>query len=194
MKYDESIPELVANVLSFGKFRKKRSLRTARRSTAPPPSRNDSNNHNLANLDNHSFDLWYAKISTVSPALLERDQELDKPVGEVWDGFYKHMIDRHQSDLTNNAIVKNQTMHFSNCLAGRRVFVTSLGYVGCGLETMEINDVVCLIAGVAAPMILRPVHLEDGDTNFRVIGPAFVPGQMKKELTEEPNLVTFDLV
>ncbi|ETS84218.1 hypothetical protein PFICI_02243 [Pestalotiopsis fici W106-1] len=59
---------------------------------------------------------------------------------------------------------------------GRDIFITTEGIYGTGPPGMAAGDEVMWLRGVAVPMILRPV--EEEDSEFKVIGPAVVPGFM----------------
>jgi hypothetical protein len=63
----------------------------------------------------------------------------------------------------------------------RRLFVTSDGYLGCGSKGLAVGDRLALVAGVPAPLVLRPVDLDTSDwfkSQNVVICSAFVLGWM----------------
>ena len=73
---------------------------------------------------------------------------------------------------------------------GRNIFVTAKGYSGLGVygkngagyaSAVQVHDKIVVFPGVEQPIVLRPC----GDTEYRVIGPAFVPGIEKDESLEE---------
>ena len=80
--------------------------------------------------------------------------------------------------------------YFIDCcgrLAGKRsLFFTSKRYAGTGpiavvgQERGHTGDVVALIAGVSAPLVLR----SQGGDEYRVVGPALIPGLMKGQAWE----------
>ena len=48
-------------------------------------------------------------------------------------------------------------------------------------SAVQVHDKIVVFPGVEQPIVLRPC----GDTEYRVIGPAFVPGIEKDESLEE---------
>ena len=59
---------------------------------------------------------------------------------------------------------------------GRVVFETSVGYVGLGPESLEKNDLVCILYGGHVPYILRPEN-----DYFKLVGESYVHGMMNGE-------------
>lgn len=79
--------------------------------------------------------------------------------------------------LGNDKKLLDFMMNCSYRLAGQRVlFATTQGHIGSGPASMAVGDRLMLLKGVAVPMVLRPV--KEGYNEFRVVGPAFVPGLM----------------
>ncbi len=80
--------------------------------------------------------------------------------------------------------------YFLRCcgkLAGKRgLFLTSKGYIGTGpvvmlgSESSLEGDVLALVAGAAAPLVLR----SRGNGEYSVVGPALIPGVMEGEAWE----------
>jgi len=65
-------------------------------------------------------------------------------------------------------------------LADRQMFVSSQGFLGLAPSMAAPGDLLVIVGGCKAPLILRPS--EDGDT-FRLIGEAYVHGFMYGEMT-----------
>ncbi|KAI4595476.1 hypothetical protein KJ359_006822 [Pestalotiopsis sp. 9143b] len=79
--------------------------------------------------------------------------------------------------LVNDKELLDFMMLCSYRLAGQRVlFATTQGHIGSGPASMAPGDRLMLFKGVAVPMVVRPA--KDGYNEFRVVGPAFVPGLM----------------
>jgi hypothetical protein len=66
-------------------------------------------------------------------------------------------------------------------LHDRRLFTTSEGYLGCGSKGIKTGDRLALVAGIPAPLVLRPVDIYPTDwfeTEYVVTCSAFVLGWM----------------
>ena len=61
----------------------------------------------------------------------------------------------------------------------RRLFTTEKGYLGMGPWNMEKDDVVFLVPGADAPIVLRPVK-----DKWKLIGEAYIHGIMRGEATD----------
>lgn len=62
---------------------------------------------------------------------------------------------------------------------GRRMFVTHGEYFGAGPATVEVGDLIYIIAGGLCPYVLRPKH--NAEHHFTLIGECFVYGIMDGE-------------
>jgi hypothetical protein len=67
----------------------------------------------------------------------------------------------------------------------RKFFVSTDGRMGCGPQTMEVGDVVCVLFGGPTPYILRPVA---GTGEYLFVGECYVPGLMDGQALSLPHL------
>jgi hypothetical protein len=74
---------------------------------------------------------------------------------------------------------------------GRCLFVLNSARVGTGPLGIRLDDVIFVLGGVPAPMVLRP---EQGSSSYRVVGPASVHGIMFGEDFAEYHMVDITLV
>lgn len=89
-------------------------------------------------------------------------------------------------------------------LPGRRLFLTSRGYLGLGLEDTQPGDVIAVMPGGAVPYVLRMDAQRSQDTEYRVyrfIGECYVHGIMDGEVpaerareSREPQYQVFNLI
>jgi hypothetical protein len=81
---------------------------------------------------------------------------------------------------------------------GRRPFITEKGHLGLGPKDMKEGDVVSIIFGAEAPLILREVGGDEGKGTFELVGEAYVNGVMDGEAMNSMMRVyekqTFDIV
>ena len=61
---------------------------------------------------------------------------------------------------------------------GTRLFRTSTGHIGTGLNGIRVGDVVCVLYGGKVPYVLRQVG-RARDNRYRFIGDAYVHGLME---------------
>ena len=85
--------------------------------------------------------------------------------------------------LLDNPIALHSFLYIVGLLAqsDMRPLVTSDGYIGCGSKNVAVGDRLALIAGVPAPMALRPKSPESlkwFDTEYEVVCSTFVLGWM----------------
>ncbi|KAI0885988.1 heterokaryon incompatibility protein-domain-containing protein [Annulohypoxylon maeteangense] len=152
----------------------------------------------------------YQPLSKAAARILTTDID-SKPdldlTGEDFFTWYKVLINDkvnlqgHTGNIYDSHpqgdVAKALTVKIYNHLAGRRnLFTTTNGLAGSGPEGMNPGDIVMLIAGIHVPMILRRVADDGSGTNsnpaYRIIGPAYVYGPMKrgfKECAEKITLV-----
>lgn len=77
------------------------------------------------------------------------------------------------------------------CSRGKTLFKTKSGSVGLGPERMVMDDIVVILWGCDAPIILRPL----ANHQYSYIGEAYVHGIMDGEfLDTNPTTETFDIV
>lgn len=78
-----------------------------------------------------------------------------------------------------------------------RWFITSNGYLGCGTGSVMPGDRLALVAGVAAPMILRPLdpNRQDWfDSQYLAVCSAYVSGWMYGEAFNKENLGDIEII
>ncbi|KAI7783751.1 hypothetical protein LA080_011460 [Diaporthe eres] len=93
----------------------------------------------------------------------------------------------HRKDLLDLfvGIINGQAKNIS------RWFITSNGFLGCGTDSVMPGDRLALVAGVAAPMIFRPLDSDRQDwfdSEYLVVCSAYVSGWMYGEVFENENL------
>ena len=81
------------------------------------------------------------------------------------DALPRHVFENHLSAIDFNA-------------AGRPVCITSIGDLGLIYGRVLTDDVVALVPGITAPLVLR--HNQDTD-QYRLTGDGFVLGLMRGE-------------
>jgi hypothetical protein len=73
---------------------------------------------------------------------------------------------------------------FSQVMPGRKLFRTKRnGFLGTGPQSLEIGDLVCVLAGGTVPYLIRPVNDAEG-SRFRFVGEAYVHGIMHGEAAQ----------
>jgi len=63
----------------------------------------------------------------------------------------------------------------------RRVFLSTLGYVGLVPCDTQPGDIICILFGVHVPFVLRPFS----ESTYKLVGEAFVYGVMDGEIVEQ---------
>lgn len=99
----------------------------------------------------------------------------------------------HRKDLLDLfvGIVNGQAKNNS------RWFITSNGYLGCGTDSVMPGDRLALVAGVAAPMVLRPLDSDKQDwfdSQYLAVCSAYVSGWMYGEAFNKKNLGDINIV
>lgn len=100
---------------------------------------------------------------------------------ELYDGYKEFMKitsgfhhDQRQSIVSYSYVVKRNT-------DGRRCFVTGGGVLGLGLDSVKEGDLVVIFHGARIPFVIR----EREDTNYVLVGGAYVDGIMNGEAMEK---------
>jgi hypothetical protein len=70
-------------------------------------------------------------------------------------------------------------------MAGKRPFISSVGYVGMGPCYMRVGDQIAIFNGASVPFIIRPV----GEEGFRLMGECYCDGVMHGEFVERGGQV-----
>ena len=143
--------------------------------------------------DGDTFDLWYQKLLTVPQPALERAKATENI--DIEGDFSRHIMPPSDDERTGDSHFSAQTLRISNLLAGKRtLLITDRGYLGSGPEAMLSSDQIYWIKNVSAPMALRPTQSQNGETEFKVMGPAFVYGFMDKQGDCENDFAPIKLV
>lgn len=74
----------------------------------------------------------------------------------------------------NNVDITRVHRHIQRNLRGRRIAVTSRGYLALVPAPAQPGDVCAVIFGTKAPFILRRCVVDDADVMYKVVGDAFV--------------------
>lgn len=78
-----------------------------------------------------------------------------------------------------------------------RWFITSNGYLGCGTGSVMPGDRLALVAGVAAPMVLRPLDSDKqdwSDSQYLAVCSAYVSGWMYGEVFNGEQMRTIHII
>jgi hypothetical protein len=74
-------------------------------------------------------------------------------------------------------------------MGGRKLFRTQYNqYLGTGSKSVEVGDVVCVLAGGSVPYVIKPVVGSSGDgaeNKSRFVGEAYVHGAMHGEAVRD---------
>ncbi|KAH8658186.1 heterokaryon incompatibility protein-domain-containing protein [Xylariales sp. PMI_506] len=97
---------------------------------------------------------------------------------EMAAAFVLKMSQREYSKDVHEYFTHVETNSFQ-----RKLFILDAGYLGLGLETMQVGDEVYVLAGADVPFIIR----RDGPDRYRLIGEAYVHGMMHGEAIAEQS-------
>jgi hypothetical protein len=112
-------------------------------------------------------------------------------ITDDWVGFQKRVTSfmnlsiLDKAERSYSALTESEETWFhyrwraQACTAGRVLFETNSGYVGLGPQSLQKNDLVCVLYGGKVPFILRP----DGD-HYKFVGESYVHGFMEGEVIE----------
>ncbi|KAI6086223.1 heterokaryon incompatibility protein-domain-containing protein [Hypoxylon rubiginosum] len=155
---------------------------------------------------------FFHEILTQRPLVSEQSENIERYQWSVFEAVNQalHEAQEYSPAVAFEAIMRvvrkdRRTLWYIveaifdlSCNEGR-LFVTSDGTVGCAYKHIEVNDRLALVAGVPAPLILRPRKITSppllpGDDGYEVVASAFVPEwnegkAMKKDQLEEIKLV-----
>jgi hypothetical protein len=77
------------------------------------------------------------------------------------------------------SLVEGDGIRLELSRTSRRIFVAKGGYFGAGPATVEVGDLIYIVAGGLCPYVLRPKR--DVEHQFTLIGECFVYGIMDGE-------------
>ena len=75
-------------------------------------------------------------------------------------------------------------------MAKKKLFTTSLGYLGMGPPNMEKEDGVVIFKGATVPFVVRSL----GDGKYKLLGECYCDGIMDGEIIGIRSEQTFDLI
>lgn len=99
----------------------------------------------------------------------------------------------HKEDLLDFFVEIMNDQAKNDC----RWFITSDGYLGCGSESVMPGDRLALVAGVAVPMVLRPLDLDKPDwfdSRYTAVCSAYVLGWMYGEGFKREQVRTIHII
>lgn len=105
---------------------------------------------------------------------------------DILDSLRSHGLMEYFSEIINGQAENNS-----------RWFITSDGYLGCGTASMMPGDRLALVAGVAAPMVLRPLGPDTPewfDSRYMAVCSAYVLGWMHGEVFKKDIMRTIHIV
>ena len=107
------------------------------------------------------------------------------PFRDVYEEYKKSEPQKY-FNMGSNPVFRQSVWYAAACFtvaSDRRLLVTKKGYLGLGPCNMKVDDVVFLIPGADAPMILRPEK-----DKWRLVGEAYIHGVMQGEVKDiEPT-------
>ena len=78
-------------------------------------------------------------------------------------------------------------------MPGRKLFRTEENRsLGLGPQSLEIGDLVCVLAGGRVPYLIRPVNDEDNEAQF--VGEAYVHGIMHGEAVRAEGATVQEII
>jgi hypothetical protein len=130
--------------------------------------------------------------SSIDPILAHMPSEA---VEKILTRFFPDF--NEASDLIIRDINQSQVAlwdsRFHQVMPGRKLFRTKRnGFLGTGPQSLEIGDIVCVLAGGTVPYLIRPVDAEG--SRFRFIGEAYVHGIMHGEAARAPGAKVQEIV
>ncbi|KAK3387360.1 heterokaryon incompatibility protein-domain-containing protein [Podospora didyma] len=93
------------------------------------------------------------------------------PSGDVKGGIDNH---KQKRDLEHSIRIL-QIGH------GRRIFIADTGHCGLLPEHAQVGDLLCILFGCDAPVVLRPQENKDGDPGYVFVGECYALGLMYGE-------------
>lgn len=105
---------------------------------------------------------------------------------DIWASLHKEDLLEFFVEIMNNQAK-------SDC----RWFITSDGYLGCGSESVMPGDRLALVAGVAVPMVLRPLDFDKPnwfDSRYTAVCSAYVLGWMYGERFQKEQVSTIHII
>ncbi len=133
-------------------------------------------------------DVWASELGAGNRRRT-RPGEAKKGFEEVRKGF-EEIISSNHGDCFDvmTAMTSVGRMYMTTqleSLSSLRPFATKRGFIGMGPECMQQGDVIAIIIGLSAPMILRKF----GDGKYEIVGEAYVHGIMDGEAMDDQSVM-----
>jgi len=93
--------------------------------------------------------------------------------------FWHHLRQMDQNAIGDEAIFRKYIRHYFQPERHRRHFITANRLIGVGPEFLKAGDVICVLFGGSAPVVLRPAC-----DSYKIVGECFIPGYMNGEAME----------
>lgn len=131
--------------------------------------------------------------SNIDPILAYMPSEAREKVLTRFLPDFKEANDLIIHDL-NQSQVTLWDRRLAQVMAGRKLFRTKQnGFLGNGPQSLEIGDLVCVLAGGTVPYLIRPVDDTKGN-RFRFIGEAYVHGIMHGEAVQAQGIEVHEII
>lgn len=133
-------------------------------------------------------------IKRVYSVFAQETQDEESGPREVTLKAAQHILNLlHSEDLLDAfvGIINGQARNNS------RWFITSNGYLGCGTGSVMPGDRLALVAGVAAPMVLRPLNSDKqdwSDSQYLAVCSAYISGWMYGEVFNREQMRTIQII
>ena len=95
----------------------------------------------------------------------------------------KHGLAQYSKDDSRWVATNYYWAMSSHCLNRRLFFASSSSTFGLGLLEMQVGDIVAIIFGCGAPVVLRPLVI--GKSEYSFVGCCFIDGIMYGEATRQ---------
>jgi hypothetical protein len=171
---ESSLAEAVAQMLGWFRFLRERTAIAPAYDSVPAAIfhvlQTSARQAGLGETD--AFNRWYAILKSVP--VVDEGADDDEARAEQTAQILRGL----ESLPRTRAVFIDQC----NRLARLHVtlFVSSVGFIGCGPENMAYGDLIALVAGASVPMVLK-ASCDPSLNSYTVLGPAFVHGIMKGE-------------
>ncbi|KAL8738334.1 MAG: hypothetical protein Q9181_000877 [Wetmoreana brouardii] len=103
--------------------------------------------------------------------------------------FVQEQANQFGGPFTRDAEKQSLFMANSHISMWRRTFCTSQGYMGLGPESLEVEDLVFIIAGSPVPFALRKTAQQG---RYRLVGETYVHGLMQGEALPQSGEVEWE--
>lgn len=136
----------------------------------------------------------FEKFQSMYEIFAQVSQEGGPEPHEMTLGAAQNILRAMREAHVLDAFVKSINRQAEN---NSRWFITSDGYLGCGTASVMRGDRLALVAGVPAPMVLRPLDSDKTNrvgTRYMAVCSAYVLGWMYGEVFEMGDMETIQIV